>query len=82
MSPIYPNHYRLAIIQFQLVQLENLLKTAQEGILATGRLIDYIDYYQTELHAAGVLGPFNQALLVVFNLRNQIITTLNSIEQR
>jgi hypothetical protein len=82
MSLEIPNHYHLAIIRFRAHLLENLLSSTQQGLLAVIELIDFIDYYQTELHQLGEFNTHNLALASILTLRNSLANALNSINRQ
>ena len=82
MSLEIPNHYHLAIIRFRAHLLENLLSSTQQGLLAVIELIDFIDYYQTELNHLGEFNTLNLALASILTLRNSLANALNSINRQ
>jgi hypothetical protein len=51
-------------------------------LLAVIELIDFIDYYQTELHQLGEFNTHNLALASILTLRNSLANALNSINRQ
>lgn len=81
MAQGFNNHYLEAILRFRLHMLENIATNTQQGVLAILQLLDFIDYYQSELNHLGVFGPQNEALISIITLRNTIVQSLNNVTQ-